>query len=235
MIKVLNSNSKGNCYIIESKGEKLILESGINYGRIKKGLNYDLRGIVGVLISHSHQDHSRSVNEILRDGIDVYMLDETRIELGLNKTFNLHSIKPKNKIKLGDYVIIPFDGVHTHTNGDVCPIANFLIANKEFGKILFVTDSYYCRYRFKADTIMIECNYSNDIIPDLNNYELRLLKSHMSLENCKNTLSNFDLSCTSQIILIHLSPRHSNPKTFKKEIEELTGIKTYIAEPGLII
>lgn len=54
VLKVLASSSKGNCYILESSGKKLLLECGINIKDIKRGLNFDFREVVGCLVSHEH-------------------------------------------------------------------------------------------------------------------------------------------------------------------------------------
>jgi hypothetical protein len=48
-------------------------------------------------------------------------------------------------------------------------------------------------------------------------------------------LKSWDLTGTKDITLILISHENGEPDRFQKEIEELTGIKTYIAESGLII
>lgn len=53
-LKVLASSSKGNAYILESPTGSLLIEAGIPWKQILQGLNYDLKGVVGCLISHQH-------------------------------------------------------------------------------------------------------------------------------------------------------------------------------------
>lgn len=53
-LKVLASGSKGNCYILESPTGSLLIEAGIPWKQIQKGLNFDLRQVVAALISHEH-------------------------------------------------------------------------------------------------------------------------------------------------------------------------------------
>lgn len=49
------TGSTGNCYTLTSNsGETLILDCGIPIKEIKKGLNWHIRGIKGVIISHTH-------------------------------------------------------------------------------------------------------------------------------------------------------------------------------------
>lgn len=53
-LKCLSSGSIGNAYILECNGERLLLELGVKWQEILKGLNYKLGDVVGVLVSHSH-------------------------------------------------------------------------------------------------------------------------------------------------------------------------------------
>lgn len=53
-IKCLGSGSSGNCYLLECENEVLILDCGIGIKDIKKALNFDLRRVSGVLVTHSH-------------------------------------------------------------------------------------------------------------------------------------------------------------------------------------
>ena len=53
-LKCVGSGSSGNCYILTCNNEKLILDCGLPIKAIKKGLDFDLGGIQGVLISHAH-------------------------------------------------------------------------------------------------------------------------------------------------------------------------------------
>ena len=54
-LKCLGSSSAGNCYLLTSNSEEtLILDCGIPIKEIKKGLNWDIRGISGVIITHAH-------------------------------------------------------------------------------------------------------------------------------------------------------------------------------------
>nr|DAM22970.1 MAG TPA: YycJ-like MBL-fold protein [Bacteriophage sp.] len=54
-LKCLGSSSAGNCYLLTSNnGETLILDCGIPIKEIKKGLDWNIRGIKGMIISHAH-------------------------------------------------------------------------------------------------------------------------------------------------------------------------------------
>ena len=49
-LKCIGSGSSGNCYTLTSNsGETLILDCGIPIKEIKKGLDWNVKGIAGVL------------------------------------------------------------------------------------------------------------------------------------------------------------------------------------------
>lgn len=118
----------------------------------------------------------------------------------------------------------------------------FLIQYSPTGeRLLFLTDSYYSKYRFpRLNYICIECNYIKETLDEniANGYidqamKPRLLQSHMSLENLKGFLKANDLSQCRSIILLHLSDRNSDSEQMIREIKELTGIKPKVADKGL--
>ena len=63
-LKILGSSSSGNCYILENEKEALIIEAGIRFIEVKKALNFNMRKVVGCLISHQHNDHAKYAKNI---------------------------------------------------------------------------------------------------------------------------------------------------------------------------
>ena len=229
-IKVLGTGSSGNAYLIQAEGESLLLECGLNYKDILKGLDFNISSLKGCLITHEHKDHCKAYKDLIKSGIDIYTNKGTAEGLGILGTRRVHTLEDTT-IEIGNFTVTSFESEHTNNDGSNCPGQCFLIYHKAIGKIVFITDSYYTRYRFKnIDHVLIEANYSEDILDTLDNNRARIIKSHMSLETCKKTLTSWNLKGTKDITLIHLSKQNSNANRFKKEVEELTGIKTFIAE-----
>ena len=54
-LKTIGTGSSGNCWILDCDGEKLILDAGVRMSAVKEGINWDLGGIKGVVISHVHR------------------------------------------------------------------------------------------------------------------------------------------------------------------------------------
>jgi phosphoribosyl 1,2-cyclic phosphodiesterase len=236
-LKVLGSGSKGNCYILYSQDETLIIECGLSYKTILKGLNFSLSNVVGCLVSHEHKDHSKAIQDMSKNGIDIYTSKGTT-EVCKVTGHRIKVLESEKAIKVGSFAVLPFTTQH-----DAAEPLGFLIHHKEIGNLLFITDSYYCQYKFQdLNHILIECNYSDEILKENlekglipTSLKNRLLKSHFSLGNVKEFLKATDMKTVQNIMLIHLSDGNSNEKEFKEEIERLTGKPTYVADKGLEI
>lgn len=238
-IKVLASGSKGNSYILKASTGSLLLEAGIPFKDIQKGLDFNLSDILGALVTHEHKDHSKSILEVMKAGIDIYLSEGTieALNLPINTYYRAIPAHLGAQINFGDFTVLSFETEH-----DAKDPRGFLIQYKPTKeKLLFLTDSFYCKYKFKdLNYIMIECNYIKETLD--RNIELgyineamkpRLLRSHFNLENVKEFLKANDLSQCNEIILLHLSDSNSAANRMIKEIYELTGIKPKIAEAGL--
>lgn len=218
------SSSRGNMYRLYDGASSLLLECGLPIREVKKALNHKLHDIDAVLLSHEHMDHAKAAQDIMKAGIDLYCSKGTAEALTLSG-HRLHLIPPLRQFKVGSWVILPFETQH-----DAQEPLGFLIQNGS-EKILFCTDSFYCRYRFVGLTaLMIECNYSKKTLSDDLHpaQRKRLLRSHMSLETLLKFLAANDLSAVREIHLLHLSDGNSDEQMFKEAVQGATGIPTYI-------
>lgn len=226
-LKILASSSKGNSYLLRAGGETLIIECGVKYKDILKALDFNLRPVVGCVVSHGHKDHSKSMPDVMKSGIDVYASAGTFNMMGLVTQRRGHLLRAMELVNIGKFKVLPFATNHP----DAKEPLGFLIKHKEFGKLVFATDTYYLSQKFKGlNYIMIECNYSKEIL-DYNvkagnihpAHAKRLNRSHFRLDRVKECLLANDLSKVREIYLIHLSDGNSDAKLFKVEIEKTTG------------
>ena len=78
-LKCLGSGSSGNCYLLSTETETIVLDCGLPIREIKKGLDWDISKVVGVLCTHIHSDHSKSVKDFENMGIPVFKpFDKTK-------------------------------------------------------------------------------------------------------------------------------------------------------------
>lgn len=187
-IKIVNSGSDGNAYVITDKnGNQLLVECGVKISQIMRYIN--LQKLQGCIISHSHLDHSLSKKNLLRYSVPVY--DENNMKVG-------------KMSYIGDYKVFPIQSEHNVN------CFGFIIINPlENKKILFITDSFQVDAKtpdISYDLAMLECNYSEEYVSGFNTTFLNDegFYNHMSCERLQNWLSNRRYK-PETLCLIHLS------------------------------
>lgn len=232
-IQVLASGSRGNCYKISNEDTSLLIEAGLPISEIRRKLFYKLSEIDGVFISHEHLDHAKGVNDLFKQGLDVWTSVGTAVALNNSylNTFKKHS-GVYDFVKCGSFTIQPFEAVH-----DAEEPVNFLIKDRTTKETLaFITDTAYVRYRLSPiNYLMLEVNYIKDKL-DRNVYEKslnlylrnRIVKNHMSLERALDFLRACDLSACKKIFVLHLSDKNSDADLIEREIKKLTGLPVEI-------
>lgn len=237
---IIGSSSAGNAYILENDQEALLIECGVRFDKVQSALRHNLRKVAGCIVTHEHGDHAKSIRDVMAKGIDVYASEGTFAALNIDFGYRAQIMRSEQQYKIGGFTVMPFDVQH-----DVAEPFGFIIHHPECGNVLFLTDSYYCKYNFNGiqlHNIIIEANYCQTIIDrkvldGVNPKFLRdrVIQSHMSLKTCKEMLAANDLSATNKIVLIHLSDGNSDAARFKKEVEEQTGKQVYVADAGMVI
>lgn len=209
-IVTLSSGSQGNCYLLETDTETLVLDCGISFKDIKIGLDFDLSRVVGTLVSHEHLDHSKSVKDLKKFGIDVWQpyLDEKNIQ----------------KKQFGSFKVQCFDLPHNGTEN-----RGFLI-EVDGEKILYMTDFEYCPYVFakqKVNHIIVECNYQQEYVnKDLPNFEHKV-RGHCSLDTCKEFVKVNATDNLETVILLHIGQETCNPIECVTEVQKVAN-KAYV-------
>ena len=238
-LKVLGSSSHGNCYILQSGEDILLLDCGVPIKEIQKGLDFQLSGVSGVLVTHEHKDHSKAASDLMKAGMDLYASAGTFKSLGINGHHRGHMVEALHQFEAGQFTVLPFNIQH-----DAEEPFGFLIFDQTTGeKLLYATDTYYVRNRFQGlNYILVECNYCLDILQAnveagmvAGKLKNRILQSHFSLANVKDFLRVNVTADTRKIVLMHLSGDNSDAARMRREVEELTGIETVVADGGMEI
>lgn len=230
VLHIIRGNSAGNCYLLQGKSECLILECGVKVQEIKKVLFFDLRKVVGCLVTHQHKDHIGYLKGFLESNIPIYTNDETVETVEVVYGELLHGVPDRKPFYLGGFRITPFYVPH-----DGIPCYAYKIFHEEMGSLLFLTDLEYCKYRFQnISQILVEANYSKEIIEaEHTNYE-HVVKGHMELQTTLDFLRANDSPDLRNVVLLHLSDSNSDEKIFAKRAKEaVPGANVYIADAGL--
>ena len=214
-LKVLGSGSSGNCYILESDTEALIIEAGVRFKDVKVALDFNVSKIVGVVISHSHGDHAKHAPEYKRTGIPVFKPYESDMGRQIRT--------------LGGFVVKSFPLVH-----DV-PCFGFLVVHPEMGRLLYVTDTEYCKFRFdRLNHILVEANYSPACMESTDSPKRNhVLTGHMSIDTAVEFLKANTSPALRNVVLLHLSELNSDESQFKAAAEIVVDCPVYVADKGL--
>ena len=221
-IKTIASGSSGNCYLLEEGPARLLIECGVPLKKIGAAINYEYSSLDGCLVSHSHKDHSLSMDKLESRGVTVLFTppgDKGSVHVGHH---------------FGQYWLVRSFEVPHDSEGT----KGFFIRSPISGsRIVYISDAGYSPFKFTEVThFMLECNHSRTIIerrvaageldPKLAE---RILKYHLGLETCIELLKANDLSQVEEIHLLHLSDGNSDAALFKRTIQELTGKPVFVA------
>lgn len=216
-LKCLGSSSAGNCYTLTSdSGETLILDCGIPIKDIKKGLDWNIRNVVGCIVSHVHADHSKSVKDFEAMGIPICKPYETLL-------MNQFLANSYFTVRIFDLTTIDGSWTHTDADGTPCPIFGFLITHKEMGRLLYITDCEVIKWRFKdIDHILLGVNYDKDMVdcsnPSKNNHVFR---GHLSIDTaCDFVKANYS-DRLQNVIMCHLSSENSDRDSFIEKMKRV--------------
>lgn len=236
-LHILGSNSFGNCYILESRTEALIVEAGVRMADVKKALRWQMNKVVGCVVTHEHNDHAGHVAEMVATGVRVLALQEVFNTHGLAGKPFTKAVEPFKGYRIGGFLLQPVPVQH-----DV-PCVGWIIQHADMGKLLFITDTVTFGYRVDGlNVVMIEANYADDIVAEnIANGSMpeamrpRLLNSHMEIGQTKAILADHDLTDVNAIVLVHLSDGNADEERFIREVQEQTGKTVYAANAGMTI
>lgn len=234
----LGSGSSGNCYYIGTMSKGLLVDAGIGIRNTKKrleeaGLGFDK--IWGVLITHDHIDHIRSVGAIAsKYHIPVYTTAEihngiARCTMLGNKTIPTpYNIEKGNTIEIGGFEVTAFSVSHDASDSVGYSILyndkRFTVAT-DLGYICESSALYICQ----ANYLVLEANYDTHML-ETGRYP-RYLKNrissktgHLSNDETARFLADNYKPHLSHVYLCHLSQENNTPELAHHIVErELTA------------
>lgn len=207
-LKILATGSSGNCYLLSTETETLILDCGLPIIEIKKGLNFDLSKVVGCVVTHAHHDHDKSADNLKNMGIRVWQP-------------YLHDIEMQSVQRryFGGFTVKSFSVPHDNE-----PCCGFLIECPNREKLLYATDFEYIKYSFKKlgiNHLLIEANYQKQYVEDSANNRSHVLKGHAELQTTIGIVKDNLTDSLRNVILCHLSEKNANPEECVAEVQKV--------------
>lgn len=214
----LASSSHGNCYVVSDGQTVILLECGISFRKIKKGLGFDLSNIRACLVSHEHKDHAKSVMDLIKSGVEVFASEGTADALGCDL---ISAVADRVQLQVGSLEIMPFATFH-----DAAEPLGFLIYSQTDGeRLVFATDTVNLGYRFPGVNLLaLEANYDAAILARCERMpekvKKRVTNSHMEINTLCQYLHTLDLSACRALYLLHLSNAASNEGNFINRVRQ---------------
>lgn len=230
------SGSSGNCYYLKYGKEGLLIDAGVSIRNLKKYFNdygLPLCNISGILVSHSHTDHVKSVGAIaLAHNIPVYTTKET-FE-GMDRNYLMTKKVPlrlQNKVvhnqmfHIGPFQIISFPVPHDSNDNN-----GFLIKwNNE--SLCFVTDmgsitSAIINHVKLANHLIIEANYDENMLengpyPEFLKRRINGGRGHISNRMTAEIIDKNSSDNIKNIWLCHLSEENNRPELAEETIKTI--------------
>ena len=236
------SGSAGNCYYIASGNSAILIDAGISARAIRnslKSIDTGLDSIYGIFVTHDHFDHTYGLG-LLGERYNVPVYSTAEVLAGYNRCVR-QSIKLSScrryvqkgvSVAVGDFSITPF-----HLDHDASDCVGYYI--EAGGSSLavatdlgFINDDA-AHYLLKADNIVIEANYSEQMLmegPYPVYLKQRILSSNGHLANhvtAKFLASHADRHCNN-VFFCHLSNNNNTPDKVIEEIHaafDLNGVR----------
>lgn len=251
----LASSSAGNCFCLsfdlgDGIQAAVLVECGLPYATIIRKLaeaNVALSGVRGLLISHSHKDHSFSARDFDRRGFRIVATKGTMEACGLSQKPTDYG---KAELILSANDNVPWDRKYVYAQPfpvehDAPEPAGFVIGtNKE--TVIFGIDSFQWLAdlsSYRPDYVMVEADYDGPTM-DAEQRSLmakadmasrqrfrqntRTIKEHMSLDRAIETARGLNLSGCKAVFLTHLSDRLAAPNAFRIKATANIGVETHV-------
>lgn len=244
------SGSSGNCYLLYTDTDCLMIDCGVGIRSLKKSFhNYGLqmKMVHNILITHDHADHVKSVGSISGDlQLPVYTTSD--VHLGISKNWCVrrkidHELTRElikdQEVQIGEFYVTPFSVPHDSTD-----CVGYSIRHDDLYFTL-VTDCGHitddiAHYISISNYLVIEANHEPEKLssgPYPRHLKERIsgLNGHLSNEACANALANNATPNLHHVWLCHLSDENNHPELAKKTIESMLRNRGIIAGKDFLL
>jgi len=238
------SGSSGNCYLLYTESEGLIIDHGIGTRTLKKYLReygIPLSLVKYVLVTHDHADHVKSVGKFSQEN-DLDIHATKRVHVGINNNYcvrykvpaaHARCVEPNVPFTLGEFHVMPFSVPH-----DSADNIGFLIETQGI-KFCLMTDVGHVTEEMgqmigQANYLVIEANYDTEMLkagtyPAHLKVRIMGLGGHLSNADCAQALAENATSELRHVWLCHLSEENNHPELARKTVEQV--LRSY----GLVV
>ena len=230
------SGSSGNCYLLYTDDDALLIDAGVGIRTLKKNFRdygITLTQVHHLLITHDHADHIKCVGSISHDlHLPVYATEE--VHRGIDRNYcvtrkvdavDRHIIEPGHTIEMGDFRVTPFSVPHDSSDN-----VGYMI---EAGGVAFciITDAGHitdeiASYIQQADYLVIEANHDREMLaagPYPEHLKVRIASGtgHLNNNDCGEAIAQNMTERLRHVWLCHLSEENNHPELARKTVESV--------------
>jgi len=217
-IQSLASGSSGNAYILQTDSAAVLIDCGIGSRELHRCLaSWEMTpgDLNGVVLTHEHGDHVRSLGTVLSRQVPVYATRGTADALGLAHD-QYTRIVWNQTITIGSLAITPIQTSH-----DAAEPCGLMLQSRGFSIALItdlgVTTNSTLEYASTSDLLIIESNHCHQMLqsgPYPAHLKRRVASNlgHLSNDQCADLISGA-ISASSgpnHVWLAHLSATNNS-------------------------
>lgn len=215
VLHCIGSSSRGNGYIIDADGDRLLLECGVHKDLVLSKLDWKVDS-VSALCSHRHKDHSLSIPTLQKYCINVYSNEDVALAYP-----GVVAIKPRKLYTIGNFRVMPLVVEHN------VPNYAYVIDHPKIGRIVFATDCVDFPYNIKdTTTLMLECNYTIELLQasaESGEAVIAGNEHHMEIKQFLKVVRRLNQPSLQRVVLLHLSDRFSCEHDYIKQTKDIVG------------
>jgi len=232
-VRVVNlaSGSSGNALVIESGGDRLLVDCGIGPRILNQRLEaagVPLASLTATLISHEHIDHVRGLPAVVRHGGPVYCTAGTARHAGIAYSGYRH-VAAGVTVSVGGLAVTPVAISH-----DAVEPTGFVVASRE-GTVAVITDTgvaeqAHLAAMLEADLVVVEANYDDRMLrfgPYPAHLKRRVASDLGHLCNDDSAALLREVQRTSRkrphVWLAHLSETNNRPEIAEQTVRAVLG------------
>lgn len=220
-VRALGSGSKGNAVLITNATTRVLVDCGLPIKELTKRLlkvQVTLSELDGVVITHEHDDHIKSIME-LSEGYRVPVYLHRQVHSLLKSKLHLSATTPFDTLEsfpVGNIEIAPF-----RTSHDAVYPVGYTLTDTD-SKVLYATDLGFVPPRIldeakEANVVFLESNHDlhmlkNGRYPAFLKQRILSDRGHLSNEDCARAILEMCSWGPKKFILGHLSEENNLPE-----------------------
>ena len=234
------SSKNGNCYLLEGKDTKILIECGISVQEIEEALKNQLHLVDACLISNNEFKNNNCAFEVAAKGVNVHAVYDVFADYPKHHRFNPLRFKKTTggvafpAINIGnEFTVYPYP-----LDNEAKNIAFVIYSKLSEEKLLFISGVDYSKIKHKflgVTHFCMECNYSAEILREVavqcnatNDLVEKVHKTQYSFESLCDYFDVNDLKACKEIHLMQVCSKIGDVNLFKNVIETKTKKSVFV-------